>query len=229
MRAQTPAMLTHFLTATGALFALGALLCAADGNWPNMTLWLLGALFVDGIDGPLARHFKVKENAPQIDGQLLDLIIDYLTYVFIPAFALMRSGLLPESAAWIAAGAITFASALYFARDGMKTASQSFRGFPACWNMVVLTLLTLTPPLIISLPLILILTVAMFLNVEFVHPVRTRQWRMVSLGAMILWCVLIGAAAWQYFYLPLFAQVALSIISIYLLGVSAVQQLLRKR
>ena len=91
------AMLVHLLTATGAVFAMLALLAATAGDWSLMFLWLVVAFAVDGIDGPLARRYDVKANAPRFDGVLLDLIIDYLTYVFIPAFALFQSGLLPEA------------------------------------------------------------------------------------------------------------------------------------
>ena len=89
------ALLVHLFTATGAVFAMLAMLAAAEEKWSLMFLWLVVAFAVDGIDGPLARHFDVKKNAPRFDGVLLDLIIDYLTYVFIPAFALFKSGLLP--------------------------------------------------------------------------------------------------------------------------------------
>ena len=87
------ALLVHFLTASGAVFAMLAMLAAVDGKWSLMFVWLVVAFAVDGIDGPLARKYNVKENASNFDGVLLDLIIDYLTYVFIPAFALFKSGL----------------------------------------------------------------------------------------------------------------------------------------
>src|SRR6056297_181471 len=87
------ALLVHLLTATGAVFAMLALLAAAQEKWSIMFLWLVVAFAVDGIDGPLARKYDVKVNAPQYDGVLMDLIIDYLTYVFIPAYALFKSGL----------------------------------------------------------------------------------------------------------------------------------------
>ena len=90
MRPQIRAILVHLLTATGAVFAMLAMLAATKGEWSLMFLWLVVAFAVDGIDGPLARHYHVKRYAPQFDGVLLDLIIDYLTYVFIPAFALTR-------------------------------------------------------------------------------------------------------------------------------------------
>jgi phosphatidylcholine synthase len=76
-----------------------------------MALWLALAFVVDGIDGPLARHFDVKTNAPEIDGVLMDLIIDFLTYVVIPAYALYASGLLPGWSGWLVVLLVPFASA----------------------------------------------------------------------------------------------------------------------
>ena len=89
------ALSVHLFTASGAVFAMLSMLAAANHQWSLMFLWLVVAFAVDGIDGPLARRFDVKNYAPRFDGVLLDLIIDYLTYVFIPAFALFQSGLLP--------------------------------------------------------------------------------------------------------------------------------------
>jgi len=87
------ALAVHWLTASGAVFAMLAMLEAIQKDWAMMFVWLIVAFAVDGIDGPLARHYDVKKYAPQFDGVLLDLIIDYLTYVFIPAYALYASGL----------------------------------------------------------------------------------------------------------------------------------------
>ena len=109
MTKETKALSVHLFTATGAVFAMLAMLAAADAKWSLMFLWLIVAFFVDGVDGPLARKYDVKTNAARFDGVLLDLIIDYLTYVFIPAFALFKSGLLPGWTGWIAIIIITFA------------------------------------------------------------------------------------------------------------------------
>ena len=136
----------HLLTATGAVFAMLALLAAVEGRYPLMFLWLVVALVVDGVDGPLARKYDVQTNAPRVDGALLDLIIDYLTYVFIPAYALFAADLLPGWMGWAALLIITFASAIYFADTTMKTNDYSFEGFPGCWNMVVLRSLRLSRP-----------------------------------------------------------------------------------
>ncbi|MEN9012073.1 MAG: CDP-alcohol phosphatidyltransferase family protein, partial [Yoonia sp.] len=136
MTIQTKALLVHLLTATGAVFAMLAMLEAVDQNWSMMFVWLVVAFFVDGIDGPLARRYDTKTNAPIFDGVLLDLIIDYLTYVFVPAYALFKSGLLPGWTGWFAIIVITFTSAMYFADSRMKTKDYSFSGFPGCWNML---------------------------------------------------------------------------------------------
>ena len=97
MDIRSKALAVHLLTATGAVFAMLAMLEAVNEKWDMMFVWLVVAFFVDGIDGPLARRYDVKTNAPLFDGVLLDLIIDYLTYVFIPAYALFASGLHHQS------------------------------------------------------------------------------------------------------------------------------------
>ena len=157
------ALLVHLFTATGAVFAMLAMLAAADGKWSMMFLWLVVAFAVDGIDGPLARHFDVKKYAPRFDGNLLDLIIDYLTYVFIPAFALFKSGLLPGWTGWFVIIIITFSSAMYFCDGNMKTKDNSFQGFPGCWNMVILVLFAIKPSFWLIIAIVAVLALSMFL------------------------------------------------------------------
>ncbi len=229
MKLSTRALGVHFLTATGAVFAMLALLAAAQGAWGTIYLWLVVAFVVDGIDGPLARKYDVQQNAPQFDGVLLDLIIDYLTYVFIPAFALFWSGLLPGWMAWAAIGIITFASALYFSYTAMKTEDKSFLGFPGCWNMAVLVIFVLAPPAWVILGLSLILSVAMFLPWKFIHPVRTARWRAVSLPVALIWTALAAWAAWAEFILPAWADWTLLGTSVYLTLAGIAQQLLPRR
>ena len=226
MTIQTRALLVHFFTATGAVFAMLALLAAADEKWAMMFLWLVVAFFVDGIDGPLARKYDVKTNAPRFDGVLLDLIIDYLTYVFIPAFALFKSGLLPGWAGWIAMIAITFSSAIYFCDSNMKTKDNSFLGFPGCWNMLVIVLFALSPNYWIILGLVTFLAVAMFLPIKFIHPVRTKRWRSLSLPIALAWTFFAGWAAWVEFHPESWAHWGLALTSIYLLFAGLIQQVM---
>ena len=223
------ALAVHLFTATGAVFAMLALLAAAQERWSVMFLWLVVAFFVDGLDGPMARRYDVKTNAPRFDGVLLDLIIDYLTYVFIPAFALFESGLLPGWTGWIAIILITFASALYFADSRMKTSDNSFHGFPGCWNMLVLVLFAVQPNFWVILGLVTVLAVAMFLPLKFIHPVRTERWRAVSLPMALAWTGFAAWAAWVDFHPESWAHWGLVLTSVYLILVGMVQQLVRAR
>ena len=135
----------HVLTACGAALALLALLAASHGDWPLMFLWLGVALVVDAIDGPLARGVEGRRGLPRWSGETLDLVVDYTTYVFVPAYAVAAGGLMPDALAIPPAAAIAITGTLYFADREMKTADNFFRGFPAVWNLVVFYLLLLRP------------------------------------------------------------------------------------
>lgn len=203
-----------------------AMLEAIQQDWAMMFVWLVVAFIVDGIDGPLARRYDVRTHAPQFDGVLLDLIIDYLTYVFIPAYALYASGLMDGWSGWVAIIAITFGSVMYFADTRMKTTDYSFAGFPGCWNMVVLVFFATSPHWLLALALIAILTGAMFTSVKFVHPVRTKRWRVVSLPVTIVWTALAGYAAISNFEIGPVPMALLVLSSAYLLIAGALQQLI---
>lgn len=229
MQLRHKALSVHLLTATGAVLSMFAMLSAVEEKWSLMFLWLVLALIVDGIDGPLARKYEVDKNWPTYDGVLLDLIIDFLTYVFIPAFALFKSGLLPGWTGWFAIIAITYGSVIYFADTRMKTKDKSFAGFPACWNMLVLVLFAVTPPKWLILGIVVALTFAMFTNLKFIHPTRTKRWRNISLPVSLLWVVLAGWSAWVDFASPAFVQWGLILSSIYLIFAGIAQQIIPER
>ena len=226
MKLRMKALSVHLLTATGAVLSMLALLAAANAEWSSMFLWLVIALIVDGVDGPLARRYQVKKNWPTYDGVLMDLIIDYLTYVFIPAYALFMSGLLPGWTGWIAIIAITYGSVIYFADTRMKTRDYSFAGFPACWNMVVLVLFALKPSFWVIAIIVVALTVAMFLPVKFIHPVRTERWRAVSLPMTIAWVVSAGWAIAVGFHPQSWALWGLVVSSLWLMLAGIAQQII---
>ena len=226
MTIQMRALFVHLFTATGAVLAMLAMLAAVEEKWDLMFLWLVIAFFVDGIDGPLARKYDVKTNAPEFDGVLMDLIIDYLTYVFIPAFALFTSGLMDGLSGWAMIIIITFASVMYFSDTRMKTKDNSFKGFPGCWNMLVLVLFALQPQCWVSLIVVTILAAAMFLPIKFVHPVRTERWRPVTLPMALAWTFFAGWSAWVNFHPESWAHWGLVVTSIYLVFAGAAQQLI---
>lgn len=224
------AFAVHLFTASGAVLAMLAILAAAKGDWSTMYLWLLVALIVDGIDGPLARAANVKLHAPQWDGELLDLIIDYLTYVFIPAYALFVSGLFPGWTGWISVVAIVFTSAVYFADTRMKTDDYSFSGFPGCWNMVVLVFFALDPNWVLMTAIVVVLSALQFLSVKFIHPIRTKRWRPLTLTVTVVWVLSGTIATWTDFVgVPAIVLLGLVVSSIYLLIAGAAQQVLPAR
>jgi phosphatidylcholine synthase len=229
MSPRLKALSVHLLTATGAVLSMFAMLAAVEEKWSLMFLWLVVALFVDGIDGPLARRYHVRTNWPTYDGVLLDLIIDYLTYVFIPAFALFKSGLLTGWTGWLVIIAIVYGSVIYFADTRMKTKDYSFAGFPACWNMVVLVMFAIEPGEWTILFIVVALTITMFTNLKFIHPVRTDRWRAVSLPMAVAWTFFAGWAAWVDFDPQSWAHWGLVITSIYLCVAGIAQQILPER
>lgn len=223
------ALSVHLLTASGAVLSMLAMLAAVEGKWSLMFLWLVVALFVDGIDGPLARRYDVTKNWPTYDGVLMDLIVDYLTYVFIPAYALFKSGLLPGWSGWLAIIVIVYGSVVYFADTRMKTKDKSFSGFPACWNMVVLVLFALHPQWWIILTIVIALTIGMFTPLKFIHPVRTKRWRNVSLPMALAWVFFAGWAAMVDFWPQSWAHWGLVITSLYLTFAGIAQQIIPER
>lgn len=220
------AFLVHLLTASGAALALMAMLAAGRGDWPMMFLWLLFAFFVDGIDGPLARRVHIKHNAPQWDGVLLDLIIDYLTYVIIPAYAMVEAQLIGPGWSLGAGLLICVTGAIYFADTRMKTPDNSFSGFPGAWNMVIFVLFAVDIGSWGAMLLMIVIALAQFPALKFVHPVRTARWKIVTLPVTILWGALGFWEAWLSFDAPAIATGGLVAASIYLLFAGIAQQLL---
>jgi len=229
MSVRLKALSVHLFTATGAVLAMFAMLAAVQANWSLMYLWLVVALIVDGIDGPLARKYDVGKNFPNYDGELMDLIIDFLTYVFIPAFALFQSGLLSGWTGWLAIIVITYGSVVYFADTRMKTKDKSFAGFPACWNMVVLVIFAIQPEKWVTLVLVIGLTLTMFTNLKFVHPTRTKRWRPLSLAMCILWIGFAAWSAWLNFDEGALVHWGLIVTSVYLILAGIVQELVPAR
>jgi phosphatidylcholine synthase len=187
----------HILTACGAALALLALLAATHGDWPLMFLWLGVALVVDAIDGPLARAANVAEVLPRWSGETLDLVVDYTTYVFVPAYAVAAAGLMPGSLAIPAAAAIAITGTLYFADRGMKTNDNFFLGFPAVWNLIVFYLLLLRPAPVGAAASVALFAVLTFVPIRFVHPLRVRRLRRVTVALLTLWAALALAAVKQ--------------------------------
>ena len=190
------AWLVHGLTASGAVFAFLALLAIEQRDWRLALLWLAAALAVDAFDGTLARWAHVKQHAPRIDGETLDLIIDYLNYVFVPTVLIWRAELVPPALApWLAAAILI--SALYnFARRDMKTEDNYFRGFPALWNVVAFYLFVARPGPEAGAAIVVAFAALTFTSVTFVHPFRVRDYGRWLPALATVWAVATCALLW---------------------------------
>ncbi len=180
----------HVLTASGVAFAFVALILATGGQWAAMFVFLGLALIVDGIDGPLARAFKVAEVLPRWSGDTLDIVVDFVTYVFVPAYAIAGSGLLPPSLALAAGLVIVVTGAIYFADREMKTADNFFRGFPVLWNLAAFYLDLLRPSEWLTAAIVALLAVLTFASIKFLHPLRVARLRALNVVLLVLWFVL---------------------------------------
>jgi phosphatidylcholine synthase len=177
----------HLLTASGAALALMALDAVFRSAFREALLWLFAALVVDGVDGTLARSAKVAERIPRIDGSALDLVIDYLTYVVIPALIIWRLGVLPGALGLPLSAAILMSSLYVFARRDMKTEDGYFRGFPALWNVVALYFVVAPPAAGVAAGVIVLLVLLTFAPVHVPHPFRARDYGRWLPAVALLW------------------------------------------
>jgi phosphatidylcholine synthase len=207
----------HVFTASGAALALLALMAAAERRWASMFVWLMVALAVDGIDGQFARRYRVKETAPRWSGETLDLVVDILTYVFVPTYALLAADLLPPAVAVPLACAIMITSVLYFADTHMKSRDNYFMGFPGIWNVVIFFLLLWRLPPWIAATLVAIFCVLTFVPVPFLHPLRVQRGRSVNVGLVVVATVLGVLAVVDNLEPGPFVTVPLSLVGIYFL------------
>lgn len=209
------AFAVHVFTACGAACALLALTAAVAGDWPKMFAWLGIALIIDGVDGTFARHVRVSEVLPRWSGDTLDFVVDFTTYVFVPAYAMAASRLLPEPLGLALGIIVVVTGALYFADRRMKTADSYFRGFPALWNVAAFYLFVLKPPPWAGAAAIVVLAAPTFAPIHFVHPVRVPRRRLLNLAALVLWGVLALFALTQNLDPPGWVAAALGLIAIY--------------
>jgi phosphatidylcholine synthase len=217
----------HVFTALGAGVALIALLEAVREHWAAMFAWLGLALVIDGIDGPMARRLDVMRLQPEWSGEVLDLVVDFVTYVFVPAYAIAASGLLLQFTSQLLGAGIVVTSALYFADRRMKTADNHFRGFPALWNAAAFYLFLLRPSPVLASLGVAGLIVLTFAPLHVIHPVRVARLRGFNLALMAIWAALAIVALLRDFDVAAPVSVGLCAIALYIVGADAVIRLLR--
>lgn len=223
--AEIRAFSVHILTASGSFLAFLGVVAAAERRFVDMFWWLGLALLVDGIDGPIARKVRVKEVLPNWSGDTLDNIIDYVTYVLLPAFALYQSGMIGEPWSFVAAGLIVVSSAIYYADMGMKTDEYFFSGFPVVWNMLIFTLFVIDASATTALIVVLASVFLTFLPIHFLHPVRVKRLRTVNMAVFLLWCAFGGYALLLHFQSPPWVVWGTILTGLYLYAIGGVLQI----
>jgi phosphatidylcholine synthase len=194
------------------------MIMATGGQWAAMFLCLGIALMIDGADGPLARTLRVEKLAPRWSGATIDLVVDFVTYVFIPAYAIAGSGFLPPLLAIPAGAVIVITGALYFSDRKMKTRDNYFRGFPAVWNLVAFYIFVLQPPPWLAVATVAIFAMLTFMPVKFVHPLRVKRLLPVNIGLMVLWGLLALTAVLLDLEPGPWISIGLGLIGVYFLG-----------
>jgi phosphatidylcholine synthase len=221
------AFAVHVFTALGGGVALLALLAAVRAHWAAMFAWLGVALVIDGLDGPIARRLDVIRLQPDWSGEVLDLVVDFVTYVFVPAYAIAESGLLLPLTPQLLGAAIVVTSALYFADRRMKTADNHFRGFPALWNAAAFYLFLLQPPPLLASLGMASLIVLTFVPFHVIHPVRVTRLRGLNLALIAIWAVLAIFTLARDFDVAAPVSVLLCVIALYIAGGDTLIRLFR--
>ena len=220
----------HIFTASGVIFAMIALQAVIDGRIRDGLLWLLLCQVIDGIDGQLARRIDVKIHVLKIDGNILDLVVDYVTCVIVPVAFLATTDLLPKNLEAALITLILMTSALWFARCDQETNDYWFNGFPASWNLVVPSFILLDT----SQTQVLFFTIGFALlsltNFKIPHLTKVKHLRSVTLPLSIIYLLSLTYLSWNYgeslnSQSKMLAQSILIAFPVYLLVISTVRTL----
>lgn len=196
--------LVHALTASGACLGLLALLSIYNHEW-IVAFWLMGAaIVIDAIDGLFARAIQVRKVVPQINGELLDNIVDFVNYTIVPAFFLLVTNMVPDYWKMLCVIAVTFSSAYQFTQIDAKTSDHFFKGFPSYWNIVIFYLYFCQMNAWINLAILCLLAVLCFVPIKYIYPSRldylthNKMLRLAMLLATIIWGLATVGLLWVY-------------------------------
>jgi phosphatidylcholine synthase len=178
---------THLFTASSAVWGLLAIIAITNEQWVAAFGWMAAAIFVDSFDGLLARRTRVKEVVPEFDGELLDNIVDYLNYVFVPAYFVLQADLMPRPAAIITTVLILLTSAYQFCQVDAKTDDHYFKGFPSYWNVVVYYMMILGTGAVFNFLVLVLFAVLVFVPIKYIYPSRTEAHRGLTMTLALVW------------------------------------------
>lgn len=194
----------HAFTASGACVGLLALFAIYQHQFLLALWWMGAAIFIDAIDGMFARMIKIKQVVPEIDGALLDNIVDFFNYTIVPCFFLLVTDLLPEYWRFVSVMAITFSSAYQFTQVDAKTTDHFFKGFPSYWNIAVFYLFFWQMNSTTNMGILLFLAILSFVPIKYVYPSRldyltnNQFLRFAMILGTVLWGLATAGLLWLY-------------------------------
>ena len=182
--------LVHVYTASTLIFVTLAAQWILEGSYRWALAALAVTIIIDATDGALARKWRVKETAAGIDGELLDNIVDFISYVVVPMlFMLQAQMFIAPMTLWVAFA--MFASAFGFSRTTAKLANEGFFvGFPSYWNIVVFYLYLLGTPPLLNTVIVVLLSLSVFVPIRFLYVSRLPKGRTLHLGLGFIWGLL---------------------------------------
>ncbi len=220
LRRRMASALVHVFTASGIVCALLALLAILEGRYVVMFAWLGVALVIDGVDGTFARWVDVQRWLPRFSGERLDLVIDYVTYVLVPALALRQAGMLPGAFGTALVALILMSSLYHFSDNASKTEDHCFVGFPAIWNVVAFYLFAFAAPVWVATAVVLVCVGATFVPMRWLHPMRVERLRWVNVAVLGLASLAALWTLWRGFPADALAKMILGAAAAYIVWLS---------
>lgn len=216
------AWLVHAYTASGAVLAFLAMQAATARDFRAAFLWLFAAILIDSTDGVLARWTRVHERLPAFSGQKLDDIVDYLTFVFVPALIVWQAALVTGVWTIPVVAAMLLSSLFGFVSEDAKTEDYFFTGFPSYWNIVVLYLVVFGLSPVLNAAILLILSALVFVRIGYVYPTRTPTARTLTVALGLVWSAMMlvlilqlptpqRSLGWVSLFFPMY-YIALSVV-----------------
>ncbi|WP_024655548.1 phosphatidylcholine synthase [Borrelia hispanica] len=185
------AWLVHILTASGLIVGFYSIIAIINTDYNLLIKLTILGLLIDGIDGTLARKLKIKEVIPTINGELLDNIVDYINYTFIPIIFLYYSNFIQEQYKIIICIGILLASAYQFSQLDAKTSDDYFRGFPSLWNFLIIFNVIFEMNKNTNLIITLSCIALSFAPIKFIYPSKTKELKYITLPITIITSLLV--------------------------------------
>ncbi len=208
----------HGLTAFGVVAGLLSLAAITQYEWKVAFLYMMIATAIDSIDGTLARKFNVKIVLPGFDGTLLDNLVDYFTFVIVPAVFIYMADMLPTQLALGGAAIIALVSAYQFCQVDAKTGDHFFKGFPSYWNVVALYLFLFQFGQWTNLIILTGFAISVFIPIRYVYPTRTTAFRKTTLAFSFVWAIIMIVVLWQFpAHSPLLLWASMGYVAYYFL------------